>query len=89
MARKKKRRRRPWWRKPRVLRRSAIAVMLLVLVGIAAWFAIRDAAEQSPPVYLVEPAAPFSLPAVGGGEATLDEHFGRHNVLLYFNEGTG
>lgn len=88
MRGKKKRKQRPWWKKAKTLRRFGIAVILVLLGGLGAWFLIRGG-EKGEPVYWVEDAKPFTLPTIDGSETTLAEHLGRHNVLLYFNEGMG
>lgn len=87
MQGKKKKAKRPWWRKPRNLRRMSIGALALLLVTLgAAYIAVRGEDE---PRYNTRFASQFTLPATTGEEVALDEHLGRHNVLLYFNEGMG
>ena len=84
---KKKKAKRPWWRKPRNLRRMSIGALALLLVTIgAAYIVVRGEDE---PRYNTRFASQFSLPATTGEDVTLNQHLGRHNVLLYFNEGMG
>lgn len=83
----KKKGKRPWWRKPRHIRRLAIgALALLVVTAGAAYIGIRG---EDGPRYNTRFASQFSLPTTAGKEVTLNQHLGKHNVLLYFNEGMG
>lgn len=87
MQGKKKKAKRPWWRKPRNLRRVSIGALAVLLVTLgAAYIAVRGADE---PRYNTRFASQFTLPATTGEDVTLSEHLGKHNVLLYFNEGMG
>ena len=79
----------PWWRKRRTLRRAALAASLAVVIGVFAWFVVRGEGEGGPKEYLREPAPAFALPTIAGGQVSLADHVGRHNLLLYFNEGIG
>lgn len=86
---KKKRRRLPWWRKAKVLRRLAIAGVSVALLAAGGWYVMAGSEDHTPPVYLIEAASPFSLPAIDSSEVVLRDHAGKHNMLLYFNEGMG
>ncbi len=91
MAGKKKRKAaRPWWRKPKVLRRVAMALAAAVVVAAGAWLVLAsEGGDGGPKQYLREPAPPFTLPTIAGEQVSLADHAGRHAVLLYFNEGMG
>ena len=39
--------------------------------------------------HTASPAPPFTLPTIADDQASLTDHEGRHNVLLFFNEGMG
>ncbi|MDO8616672.1 MAG: hypothetical protein Q7T33_13210 [Dehalococcoidia bacterium] len=84
----KKRKARPWWRKPRTLRRLAILVFSLFLVGGGAWY-VLTAGAGPPPRFIQDPAPAFTLPTTGGGSVASADHLGKHPLLLYFNEGMG
>lgn len=88
MTAKKKRKQQPWRKTARLLRRIGIVALLLLLGGLGVWFVVRGG-DKGEPVYWMEGAKPFALPTIDGGETTLAEHRGQHNVLLYFNEGMG
>ena len=80
----------PWWRKRRTLRRAALAASLAVVIGVLAWLVVRGGGSESgPKEYLREPAPDFTLPTIAGEQVSLADHVGRHNLLLYFNEGIG
>ena len=83
----------PWWRKRRTQRRLALASSLSVVIGVIgvlAWLVVRGGGSESgPQEYLREPAPAFALPTIAGEQVSLAEHVGRHNLLLYFNEGIG
>jgi len=91
MARKTRTRAQPWWRRRRPLRRLAVAVALALVVGVVAWLVVRGEGGSGggSSEYLREPAPPFTMPTVAGDEVSLSDHVGRHNLLLYFNEGMG
>jgi hypothetical protein len=55
------------------------ALALLVLTAGAAYIGVRGGGEPSQ----------FTLPTTAGKDVTLNQHLGKHNVLLYFNEGMG
>jgi cytochrome oxidase Cu insertion factor (SCO1/SenC/PrrC family) len=71
------------------LRNLAVAASLVVAIGVIGWLVVRGGDDSGPKQYLTETASPFTLPTVSGEEVSLADHLGRHNVLLYFNEGTG
>lgn len=82
----------PWWRKRRTQRRLAQAASLavvIVVIGVLAWLVVRGESEGGPREYLREPAPAFALPTIAGEQVSLADHLGRHNLLLYFNEGIG
>ena len=79
----------PWWRKRRAQRRLALAASLAVVIGVFAWLVVRGEGEGGPKEYLREPAPDFTLPTIAGEQVSLADHVGRHNLLLYFNEGIG
>ena len=79
----------PWWRKRRTLRSLALAASLAVVIGALAWLVVRGEGEGGPKEYLREPAPAFALPTIAGEQVSLADHVGRHNLLLYFNEGIG
>ena len=79
----------PWWRKRRTQRRLALAASLAVVIGVLAWLVVRGEGEGGPREYLREPAPAFALPTIAGEQVSLADHVGRHNLLLYFNEGIG
>ncbi len=75
----------------RLLLRAGAVVAVVVLVAIGVW-KVTSAGDSSGGRAVTlpqKPAEEFSLPAVSGQEATLSEHLGKHNVLLYFSEGIG
>ncbi|HSP54874.1 MAG TPA: hypothetical protein VLS25_04730 [Dehalococcoidia bacterium] len=83
----KKKAKRPWWRKPRYVRRLAIGALALLIVTVGgAYVGIKGDDE---PHYNTRFASQFALPTTEGQEVTLNQHLGKHNVLLYFNEGMG
>ena len=84
----KKRKARPWWRKPRTLRRLAVLVVSLFLIGGGTWY-VLTAGEGEPKQFLRDPAPAFSLPTTDSGTVAASDYFGKHNLLLYFNEGMG
>src|SRR3972149_1181646 len=74
--------------------------VLVVAIGVGAFFALRSGGESSdgstttgrssPTATAVAQLAPdFSLPAVGGGTVSLSDFKGKEYVLLFFNEGIG
>ena len=80
----------PWWRNRRTLRRLAIAASLALVIGLFAWLVVRGGGSGSGSgEYLREPAPAFTLPTIAGDQVSLADHVGRHNLLLYFNEGIG
>ena len=79
----------PWWLKRRTQRRLALAASLAVVIGVLAWLVVRGEGEGGPREYLREPAPDFTLPTIAGEQVSLADHLGRHNLLLYFNEGLG
>ncbi len=82
----------PWWRSGRNWVSVGLTGGLVVaVVGVVVWVAlgIVGGGDSAPPVYLSEPAPPFTLPTTAGEEVTLADHSGQHNVLLFFNEGMG
>lgn len=85
----KKRKPQPWWRKPRTLRRLATVVLSLFLLGGGAWYVLANGSDGAPKQFLQEPAPAFSLPTTDNGSVVFSDHLGKHNVLLYFNEGMG
>ncbi len=85
----KKRKTRPWWRKPKTLRRLAVLVLSLALIGGGAWYVLAAGSSSEPKQFLQEPAPAFTLPTIGGGSVAYADHLGQHNLLLYFNEGMG
>jgi len=89
--RKKIRTKRPWWRRGRTWISVALSTLLAAAVaGPIVWLLAGTGGGASPPPqYLEEPAAPFTLPTITGDQASLTDHEGRHNVLLFFNEGLG
>ncbi len=89
MALKQRKARNRWWRRRETQRRLAVAASLAAALGVLAWFVIQSSGGGEPEVYLTEPAPLFTLPTVAGDEFSLADHRGKHNVLLYFNEGIG
>lgn len=85
--RAKKGSRRPWWRKRRNIRRAVIAVLALLVTALGVTYVLVWGRSEEP--YSIRYASHFTLPTTAGGETTLGEHLGQHNVLLYFNEGMG
>ena len=85
----KKRKTRPWWQKPRTVRRLAILVFSLFLVGGGAWYVLAAGSSSEPKQFLQEPAPAFSLPITDSGSVVSSDYLGKHNLLLYFNEGMG
>ena len=80
----------PWWRKAKTLRRLAIAASLALVIGLFAWLVVRgEGGGGGSGEYLREPAPAFTLPTIAGEQVSLADHLGRHNLLLYFNEGIG
>lgn len=84
----KKKGKRPWWQKERNLRRLAIGAISLILGVLAVTYLVMRGGEDETR-YNTRFASQFTLPTVSGEEVTLSQHLGRHNVLLYFNEGMG
>ncbi len=93
MAKKKRRpsqarrwRRWGWW---------AGLAALPAVIGVVAYLVVSSGPSQQPEgrprqaEYLVQPAAAFSLPTLTGDKVSLSDHLGRHNLLLFFNEGVG
>ncbi len=78
-----------WWRRKKTLQRLAVVASLAAVVGVFAWLVVQGSGDSEPDAYLTESASPFTLPTVAGEEFSLAEHSGRHNILLYFNEGLG
>ena len=80
----------PWWRKRRAQRRLMILGALALIVGVFAWLVVRgEGGSSGSAEYLREPAPAFTLPTIAGEQVSLADHLGRHNLLLYFNEGIG
>ena len=90
MVKRKHKGGRPWWRNPRTMRSLVLTASLGVAIGVLAWLVVRGGGSESgPKEYLREPAPAFSLPTIAGEQVSLADHLGRHNLLLYFNEGIG
>ena len=89
MVKRKRKGGQPWWRKKRVLRRAAVAASLALVIGLFVWLVVRGGSEGGPKEYLREPPPDFTLPTIAGDQVSLADHVGRHNLLLYFNEGIG
>ena len=89
MVKVKRKGSRPWWRKPRTIRSLVLTASLAVVIGVFAWLVVRGEGEGGPKEYLREPAPAFALPTIAGEQVSLADHVGRHNLLLYFNEGIG
>ena len=90
MVKAKRKGSRPWWRKPGTIRSLVLTASLAVVIGVLAWLVVRGGGSESgPKEYLREPAPAFSLPTIAGEQVSLADHLGRHNLLLYFNEGIG
>lgn len=90
--RKKRRKKGPWWRRGRTWISVALSGLLAAAVaGPAVWLlaGLLAGTGSDPPQYVREPALPFTLPTVAGDDFSLVDHQGRHNVLLFFNEGMG
>ena len=85
----KKRKTRRWWRKTKTLRRLAVLVLSLFLLGGGAWYVLASGSSGEPKQFLQEPAPAFSLPTTDSGSVVFSDHLGKHNLLLYFNEGMG
>lgn len=85
---RKKNKTRHWWKKRRNVRRLAMAAMALFVAAAGALYLLRSGGGE-PAQYLIEPAPQFSLPTTAGDEFVLADHIGKHNVLLFFNEGIG
>ena len=87
--RKKIRIKRPWWRRGRTCISVALSTLLAAAVaGPIVWLLAGAGGDTSPPPqYLDEPAPPFTLPTITGEQFSLADHEGRHNVLIFFNEG--
>ncbi len=83
----KKKNKRPWWQKARNIRRMAIGGLSLLLVTLGVAYVVVRGTDE--PRYNTRFAFRFTLPTTTGEEVSLDQHLGRHNVLLYFNEGMG
>lgn len=86
MARRK-RKRAPRRRMP--VGKAVLALALAAVAGLIAWQVIQAGGDGTTDEYLMEPAPGFTLPAISGDQVSLADHLGRHNVLLYFNEGMG
>ena len=79
---------RPWWRRGRTWLSVALSTLLAAAVaGPIVWLLAGTGGDASPPQYLDEPAPLFTLPTIAGDQVSLADHEGRHNVLLFFNEG--
>lgn len=92
MAAKKRRAARPWWRRGKPLRRLALAASLTTALGFLVFWLVaggQGGSSDDYSEYMGEPAPTFSLPTISGDEFSLADHLGRHNLLLYFNEGIG
>ena len=86
--RKKIRTKRPWWRRGRTWISVALRTLLAAAVaGPIVWLLAGMGGDASPPEDLDEPAPALHLPTTTGDQASLADHEGRHNVLLFFNEG--
>lgn len=88
MKAKKKKGKRPWWQKKRNLRRLAIGAVSTVLAALVITLLVMRGGGDEPR-YNSRFASQFTLPTTTGEQVSLSEHLGRHNVLLYFNEGMG
>ncbi len=87
---KKRRKMHPWWRRGRTWISVALSALLAAAVaGPAVWLLAGTGGDASPPQYLDEPAPPFTLPTIAGDDVSPADHEGRHNLLLFFNEGMG
>jgi len=86
---KKRRSARPWWRRRRTLQSLVLLTSTAVVVGLIVWLVVRGGADSGPKQYLREPAPPFALPTTAGDQVSPADHLGRHNVLIFFNEGMG
>jgi len=85
---KKFRTKRPWWRRGRTWFGVALTALLAAAIaGPIVWLLAGMGGDASPPQYLDEPAPPFTLPTITGEQFSLADHEGRHNVLIFFNEG--
>ena len=89
MAKRRRKGGQPWWRKAKTLRRLAIAASLALVIGLFAWLVVRGEGGSGTGEYLREPAPAFTLPTIAGDQVSLADYVGRHNLLLYFNEGIG
>lgn len=89
MTRKKKRQLRPWWRKAKTVRRLAIGILALFVSAVGALYVMAQGGHDGSGQFLVEPAPAFSLPTIAGDRFVSTDHVGKHNLLLYFNEGMG
>ena len=89
MVKRKRKGGQPWWLKKRVLRRAAVAASMIMAAALLGWLIVRGGGDSGPKEYLREPAPDFTLPTIAGEQVSLTDHLGRHNLLLYFNEGIG
>ena len=77
-------------RMERLLLRAGALAAVGMAVAVVVWQVTTADDEGGRAVTLPsKPAEAFSLPTMSGGETTLAEHLGQHNVLLYFSEGIG
>lgn len=95
MAKRKRKLKHPWWRRRRLWRQIGLAAFLpavAIAVGLGIWLAAQGGGtggESGQEPYLTEPAPAFTLPTLTGEQVSLADHLGRHNLLLFFNEGVG
>ena len=80
-----------WWRRAGVLRLLAtgLPVFLIAAIVFSFWILSLVRSDEYKLLPVGSQAPDFSLPTVVGGEVSLDQHIGKHPLLLYFNEGMG
>lgn len=95
MAKRKRKQKQPRWRRREPWPQIGLAASLLavaIAVGLGIWLAARGGGtegDRGQEPYLTEAAPAFTLPTLTGEEVSLADHLGRHNLLLFFNEGVG
>lgn len=79
------------WRRAGVLRLLAtgLPVFLIGAIAVSFWILSLVRSDEYKLLPVGSKAPDFSLPTVAGGEVSLDQHVGKHPLLLYFNEGVG